>query len=242
MRFSLPQQNLNSAAVARLLATVSPVLLAVFLAAVLTAALPPKLLDPAWQLGLIAALINNASLALMGVLLLTLALGFDPTHHLLRARWKALRPWILAACLGFVLLIPLQGFVAWRFHTVVTLAQQRETSNSAQKLAQLRQAISTATSHQELQSRVQQLFGNNAGLSPLELRTPMGELRGLLLARAEQASNQLMRQIEAQAGGRPDQLVKESIRISVSAVAYALGFAYLAGVLPRGKAAQRRAR
>lgn len=83
---------------------------------------------------------------------------------------------------------------------------------------------------------MQKLFGKNAGLSPSELRTPMGELRPMLLARAEQASNQLMQQVEAQAAIKPDQRLKETIRIAISAVAYAIGFAFLAGVLPRGKA------
>jgi hypothetical protein len=64
----------------------------------------------------------------------------------------------------------------------------------------------------------------------------MPELRNMLLARAEQASTQLMQRIEAQATRKPDQLVKETTRIAVSALAYAIGFAFLAGVLPRGQA------
>jgi hypothetical protein len=51
-------------------------------------------------------------------------------------------------------------------------------------------------------------------------------------------SSQLMQQIEAQASMKPDQLVNETIRIAVSAVAYAIGFAFLAGVLPRAHAAR----
>ncbi len=96
-----------------MLAALSLVLLVMFVAAMVIAAAPPKLLDHSWQLGVIAALINNAFLALMGVLLLVLALGFDPTRPMLRDRWNAWRPWIVAASLGFLLLIPLQGFAAW---------------------------------------------------------------------------------------------------------------------------------
>jgi predicted negative regulator of RcsB-dependent stress response len=142
----------------------------------------------------------------------------------------------LPAALGFLLLIPLQGYAGWNFYRTVTVSQEQQTTQSSQKLAELRQAISSATSHQELQASVQKLFGKNAGLSPAELRTPMPELRNMLLARADQASTQLMQQIEVQAARKPDQLVKETIRIAVSALAYAIGFAFLAGVLPRGKA------
>ena len=84
---------------------------------------------------------------------------------------------------------------------------------------------------------MQKLFGPNAGLSPAELRIPMSELRNMLLARAEQASRQLMQQVEAQAAIKPDQLVKETLRIAISALAYAVGFAFLSGVLPRGSGA-----
>ena len=44
-----------------------------------------------------------------------------------------------------------------------------------------------------------------------------------------------MQQIEAQAARQPDQLVKKTIRIVLSALANAIGFAFLAGVLPRGQ-------
>ncbi len=229
-------------ALARLLAVLSIVLLVVFLASVLSTALPPRLLDPQWQLALVAALINSAYLALMGALLLPLAVWVDPGNQRLRARRNALRRWALAAALGFLLLVPLQGLAGWRLYSTVKGSRQEQLSQASQKLADLRQAISSATSHQQLQARVQLLFGPNAGLSPSERRTPIGELRPMLLARAEQASRQLMQQIEAQAAIKPDQLLKESLRITISALAYAIGFAFLAGVLPRGKAeaAQRR--
>jgi hypothetical protein len=108
--------------------------------------------------------------------------------------------------MGALLLVPLQGWAGWRLYSSVT------------------------------GSRQQQLFGPNSGLSPAGLPTPIGELRPMLLARAEQASRQLMQQVEAQAAFKPDQLLKESLRIAISAVGYAIGFAFLAGVLPRGKA------
>ncbi len=219
---------------ARLLATLSIVLLVVFLAAVLTTALPPRLLDPQWQLQVIAALVNNASLALIGALLLPLAVWVDPDNQLLRARRNACRRWALAAAIGFLLLIPLQGLAGWRVYSTVTGSRQQQISQSTQRLDDLRQAIRSATSHQELQDGVEKLFGPNAGLSPAELRTPMSELRNMLLARAEQASRQLMQQVEAQAAIKPDQLVKETLRVAISALAYAVGFAFLAGVLPRG--------
>ncbi|MCT0207923.1 HpsJ family protein [Synechococcus sp. CS-1332] len=233
---SPPPAAVLSASRPRLLEALSIVLVVVFLAAVLTTALPPRLLDPQWQLGFTETLINNASLALIGALLLPLAGWFDPAHKRLRALWKAIHRCALAASLGFLLLVPLQGYAGWTFYSTVTASQQQQTSQASQKLADLRQAIATATTHDELQVRVRKLFGQNAGLSPAEFRTPMAVLRPMLLARAQQASNQLMQRVEAQAAMKPDRLVKETIRITVSAIAYAIGFAFLAGVLPRNHA------
>lgn len=226
----------------RLLATLSPVLLVVFLAAVATVALPPRLLDPSWQLALIATMITNASLALMGTLLLPLALGFDPTNHRLRARWDAFRRWALPAALGFLLLIPLQGYAAWKFQRTATVAQNQQTAQTSKQFFELRQAINSATTHDELQAKLKKLFGRNAGLSPSELRMPIGELRNMLRARAELASTRMMQQIEAQAAMKPTLPLKETIRIAISALAYAIGFAFLAGVLPRTQAAVRATR
>lgn len=241
MHSDLASEKARSAFLSRLLAALSIVLLAVFLAAVLTTALPPRLLEPQWQLQFAAVLINNGSLALMGALLLALALWFDPGNHRLQARWMAFRRLALAASIAFLLLVPLQGYAGWRFYRTVTGRQEQQISQSSQKLAELRQAISSATSQHDLQSRVQRLFGKNAGLSPAELRTPMPELRTMLLARAGQASNQLMQRVEAQAAVKPDGLLKETIRIAVSSVAYAIGFAFLAGVLPHSLAVGGRA-
>lgn len=52
-------------------------------------------------------MINNATMVSLGALLLALAVWFEPDNQRLLARWKAFRRWALAACKGFLLLIPL---------------------------------------------------------------------------------------------------------------------------------------
>lgn len=84
-------------------------LLGIFLVAVVVGSWPPKIMDPQWQLGLTADLINNGSLALVGALLTPLALAFNPGSDRLRARRNTFRQWALAASIGFLLLIPLQA-------------------------------------------------------------------------------------------------------------------------------------
>ena len=233
MNINSPPEITPDASLARLLSVLSVVLLVVYLAAVLTTVLPPRPFDHQWQLQLVEVLVNNASLASLGAMLLALAVWFDRNNHSLLARWKAFERWALAACIGFLLLIPLQCYAGWRLYSTVTSYQQQRISDSSRQLADLRQAISSASTHQELQADVQKLIGKNAGLSPFDLSIPMPELRKKLLARTEQAANRLEQRVEAQAAIEPDKPLKQTIRIVVSAVAYAIGFAFIAGVLPR---------
>jgi len=207
--------------------------LGIFLATVVVGAWPPKILDPQWQLGFSAGLINNASLAVVGALLTPLALAFHPDSDRLRARRNVFRRWALAAAIGFLLLIPLQASAGWRLYRSVTSNAEQQISQSARKLTELRQAIATATSPQDIQAKLNQLVGKNAGLTPTQLRTPIDQLRQELLAGADQALNRLQQRIEAQSSFKPDRLIKETIRISLSSLLYAVGFAFLSGTLPR---------
>jgi len=218
---------------AGVLEALSLALLGIFLAAVVISGWPPKVLEPQWQLGFSAALINNASVALVGALLTPLALAFHPGSDRLRARRNAFRQWALAAAIGFLLLIPLQATAGWRLYRTVSSNAEQQSSQAARRLAELRQAIATAASTEEIQAKLQQLAGKNAGLTPTQLRTPIDQLRKELLAGADQAANQLQQRIEAQSTLKPDRLIKETIRIAVSALLYAASFAFLSGALPR---------
>ncbi len=218
---------------AGVLEALSLVLLGIFLATVLVGAWPPKILDPQWQLGFSAGLINNGSLALLGALLTPLALAFHPGSERLRARRNAFRRWALAAAIAFLLLIPLQASAGWRLYRTVTSNAEQQTSQSARKLSEFRQAIASATNPQELQANLNKLVGGNIGLTPTQLRTPFDQLRQELLARADQAANRLQQRIEAQSSLKPDRLIKETIRIALSSLLYAAGFGFISGALPR---------
>jgi hypothetical protein len=170
-------------------------LLGIFLAAVVVGSWSPKIMDPRWQLGLTADLINNGSLALVGALLTPLALAFNPGSDRLRARRNAFRQWALAASMGFLLLIPLQAWASWKLYRTITSTIEQQTGQSSRKLADIRQSIATATSTQAIQARLQKLAGNNTGLSPTQLSTPIDQLRNELLAGADQAANRLQQRI-----------------------------------------------
>lgn len=233
MQSKSPTPITTDPAFAGVLEALSLALLGIFLAAVLVSAWPPKLLDAQWHLALTADLINNGSLALVGALLTPLALVFDPSNDRLRGRRNAFRKWALAAAIGFLLLIPLQVSAGWRLYRTVTSQAEKQSSQSAAKLTELRQAIATATSTKEIQARLQQLAGNNAGLTPTQLNTPIAQLRQELLAGADQVANRLQQNIvQAQSSFKPDRLFKETVRIVLSALFYAISFAFLSVPYP----------
>ena len=205
---------------AAVLEFLSLALLGIFLAAVLMSALSPKLLDPRWQLDLIQNLINNGSLALVGALLTHLAIAFHPGSDRLRARYNAFRRWALAASIGFLLLIPLQMSASWKIYRTV-VGQSQQNSQSAKQLSELRQAITTATSTQEIEVKLQKLLRNRAPLSPTQLRTPINQLRQELLNELNEASTGLQQRIEAQYSFNPSGLlINETIRSALSALFY----------------------
>ena len=80
-------------------------LLALFLVTLITTLLPPRLLEPAWQIQLNSTLVNNGSLALLGLLLVILASHLNPEQRAIKQRLGLLRRLALIAVAGYLMLI-----------------------------------------------------------------------------------------------------------------------------------------
>ena len=211
----------------------SLVLLGVFLVSILAKLLPLKLTDAQWQLGVAAELANNGSVALAGVLLLFLALEINKNSKRIRKRRNAFKRWAPAAAAGFLLLIPLQVFNTWRIYQGYTSRVERQISQSSEKLSGLREAIATSMSHKQLQERLQTVSGKQVVFTQSQLGTPVKQLKYVLLQKAEKMSGLLQQQIDYQSSIKPDRLISETFRISLTAVLYAIGFAFIGELLPR---------
>ncbi|MCP9930016.1 hypothetical protein KBY82_04375 [Cyanobium sp. AMD-g] len=190
---------------------------------VLAASLPPRLLDPAWQLRFTGALINNGFLALLGLALLHLAVFLDPANpHLVRRRdnFAALA---LAAVLGFLLLIPLQGYAVWRGISSANSQQNTQLREVTGRLSAVREAVKRASSTQDLQRRLEGLRVPPLGAA--ELAQPLPELRKSMLEtleRTEIRAGDQLRGIQP-AGLWP--IIQGSIRVVLSALVLVVGFA-----------------
>jgi hypothetical protein len=201
---------------------------------VILAALPPRVLDSEWQLGVIGALASNGAIALVGFLLVPLAAWIDPESRRLHARATAFRRWSTAAALGFLLLAPLQGFAAWQVLRNADLSRTREFNQSSRQFAHLREVVSSSVSNQELSDRVQALPGGRDLLPAIDPSTPFPQRKQELLSGLKLGEKQLQqRRLEAPAirSGPP---LRESLRLAISALAYAYAFAFAAGLLRWG--------
>lgn len=208
---------------ARLLECSAWCLFLVFATAMLAGVLPPRVLDPAWQLRFAALAVNNGSIPLVGFLLFALAGAIAPADGALRSRRDRVRQWALAAAIGFLLLIPLQGFAAWQAYGTATLQQGRQRQVAERRFTELRQAILTSGSPSELQARFQRLQG--PPLSPVDLAQPLPQLRQQLLSSLDTAQARVRDQLRGPGADRVWLLIQDSLRVILSALGYGVAFA-----------------
>ncbi len=213
-----------------MLARVAIALFVVFVAVVIATSLPPRLLDPTWQLRFTATLINNGTIAVLGLVLIWLATILHPASGRLRARRDQISSLAVAAAIGYLLLIPVQTYAVWRGVNTANLGQSRQLKTATEKLAQLRTAVKEASSTADLQSRLQALRGPT--LPPADLARPIEVVRPQIIAGLDSAETTVRQRLGGLPPDRIWQLVQESVRVLVSSLAYALAFAagaYLPG-------------
>ncbi len=204
-------------------------MLAVFVLAMLASILPGKLLDPAWQLAIVAALVDNAVIPLVALLVLHGAAWMNPDDQFSRGLRDGAARWAVLAALGFLLLVPLQGMVAWRQHSLEHQAQQQALREVDQRFALLRQAVADASSSADLQTRLQHVVGPSFGR--IDPRESLPQLKKRLKLILDQNQRQLQKRsasAAARSGGTGAGLLPQPLRLGFSCLAYGVAFAALA--------------
>ena len=204
----------------------SVVALVLFASLVAGALCPLQLLNPLWQLRLAGSLINGAPFALLGLALLQIAVELGPHDPLLQRRQRLCSQLAVAAALGFLLLVPLQGVAGLQQSRSTTSAQSSRISGAERRLVALRQAVASANSNQEVNQRLQRLQGPVLG--PADLAQPLPLLKAQVAAVLDQAALQIARQRQAAPPTNPWRLLPELLRNGIACLALALGFAALA--------------
>lgn len=191
-------------------------------AAVLNVALPLQRLDSRWLETLIAALLSNGPLPLIGLALCHLAMALQPANRRLRHRVGRLRQLAVVAALGFLLLIPLQVSATWRGVQDSSTRASLQQQQGQQAISALRQAISAATSHQDLQARLEALQLPVAGQA--DLRVPFPQRQQKLLDGLQQSERRLTASTASRQPLPLGALLQSSLRIAPTALALAWAF------------------
>jgi hypothetical protein len=210
-------------AFARRLGPIATALFVAYAAAVLAAILPVRLMEPQWQLRFGAALVDNGSVALLGLVLLHLGALLDPEDPFLRARRDRLARWAIAAVVGFLLLIPLQAVATWQTIHAARATQGRQVEVARRRVADLKQAITSASSPQDLQTRLQSLQGPTIG--PAELAQPLPQLKQELLLILQRTASSIPGRIPGPEAADIWGLAQRSLQVGITALAFAGAFA-----------------
>jgi hypothetical protein len=152
---------------------------------------PWQPLAPAWQLRLGTALTNGATLPLLSLALLQIAVWLDPQDPLLRQRQRLFRQLAVLAAVGYLLLLPLQLTAGLRQQNDVSNAQLSRIRGAERRLQALRQLTAEADSPGELNAELQKLQGPVLG--PADLTHPLPLLKAQVNAVFDQAQIQINR-------------------------------------------------
>ena len=228
MEFSLSQPERQR--LASLLAATATLLLLLFSLAVALPLLPPKLVDPFWQLAFCSALCSNGFLALLAVLLLNLAAAIDPAAEWLQGRRQLVGGLCRWVALAFLLLIPLQGLAAWRALDWRGAVQSRAANEELQRIGQFRRAVVSAGSVAALQANLAAIQAPPLG--PEDQRQSLAALKASMLSQLQAAEQQARRASAGAAatnqglnGISRSALVKDILRGVLLSLGLALAFA-----------------
>lgn len=220
--YTVPDHSVRRPITAQLLA-IAFAMLVVFLAGLLGQLLPPRLLDPSWQLRLCGLMAETGVLPLMALGLVFLAASLDPANDWARDCRVQLSRLAGAAAIGFLLLLPLQLAALAQASSSLELRQQQQRHSANERLAAIEQVIGSAGSSAELNQRLQALQA--PPLPPAELALSLPQLRSLLSQRLVQTRSLLQRQSSRPARRPLSALLLQALRGGLSNLAWGLAFA-----------------
>lgn len=167
-------------------------LFGLFASLTLSALLPLQLTSPAWVLGASQALVAQAPLALLGLVLARLALVLDPHNRWLLRQCARVSRLVLPAAIGFFLLIPLQGYALVAEAQQGARAVDGRIDETLTRLERIRTEVQAASGREDLIRRMEALRVPVRDLSRDPAAFPA--VRSALLVSLERTQGQLGRQ------------------------------------------------
>ncbi len=195
---------------------------------VAASAIPFRPLNNLWQLSVSSALIEAAAIPLVGLGLLHLAAYLNPDDPALARRREALARWAILAVLGFLLLIPVQAYASWGTVAEARTSLMTQQTAANRNFALVREAISAATSLEDLQARLQSLQSPQLGIRFENLGLPLAETRRQMLIRLNDIQEQVKTRINAPPPEAIEDVASNAGRLMGTSFVYALAFAIAA--------------
>lgn len=206
-----------------MLSAAARALVFVFVVAVAVRLFPVQALDPAWQINVCSLLLHQAALPLLALVLMHAASAVHRSDGRLaaaRRRWRVLA---VAASLGFLLLLPLQGFATWRGLSQGLQQDAARRAAAERRSEAMLQAIQAATSIDNLQARMQRLQGPT--LTPADRALPLPQLRRQLEVNLLAARRQLLDRFSGPSPTQVWAILSDGVRFALSSLAFAFAFA-----------------
>lgn len=155
---SLNQElDLPSIQISRRLSLIGFCLLLVYCVFVLRSALPLQILNIVWQIQLSTSVVEFAPIAVLGVVLVSLASFFDQGNEDLGVAQRLVSRLALIVSLGFFLLIPLRIYHIFAFQQTIGNVQDRQISQGLTRVKKIKEAVNQASSREDLQARLKAL-------------------------------------------------------------------------------------
>ena len=202
-------------------------LFAIFIARLIPTLLETSPTSMEWQAKFVEVLVNDGLLAFLGFVMIHLAVILQPKHFGLRRRLSLVRRLAVLAVLGYMLLVPM--LLSSTFTGIVATRSKRTNYiQQSARLGDIRESIQKATSVQDLDLRLQNLF--EPALTREQISLGLNDLRRSLLRLNEE------RQVENTRKLKEISIKYDFFGPLISRAVTALGwaFAFATGAVPLG--------
>ena len=211
---------------ARLILASSYALFAIFVVVVCFDSFPVRLLDPAWIITASYTFANSVSIPVAGVGLAHVAAALAPLDTTIEQRRRLISRLSALAALGFLLILPLLGFAAWRGISNVKLGAKLQTAAFNREAGKLLRAIDQSSSPQDLQKKMAALQGPQ--INDRDLARPLSDLKQAQKQIVERSVQSVIGQIPSPTSENYIPLYRQAMRSALLSLVGSIAFAALA--------------
>jgi hypothetical protein len=213
-------KKVGSSQLADSLQWLSIALIVVFLAQVITALFPIAILQPEWMVRVSGTVRSTASLPLMAMGLMMVAIMVDAEVTPISDHFRLIRRITTIAAIGFLLLIPLQSYGA----VGIIRGQVQETQGQLKRLADAANQVQNSANEQQLRDAIRSIPGGEQ-LANRPLGADVQTIKTGLLGRLRPSIKRLENQLKENQNKAFQNAIAPLIRDGFVCLAYAIGFA-----------------